>query len=269
MRSREHISSFTRVSPGDQNIQTIMVAATTPSHGDRRRRISPARLAVSSDEAMTDAVLVRRFNSGDEAAFVEIIDRYRERLFQVSFAMLRNRADAEEIAQDALIRAHRNLARFRGDSSLSTWLCCITLNLSRNRFKYHRRRQRHAMLPLDSQLSEDSPATLAELVACGAPSPVREVVNKEFAVAVTTCTDRLKPSQREILAMRTMQHQSYRAIGQLLGVDIGTVKSRIARARSSLRELVAKAYPEFGPNADPSGPFESTRSMSRLEAVHT
>lgn len=229
--------------------------------------MDPAQAAASRREAQIDAVLVRRFNDGDESAFVEIIERYRDRLFRIAFAMLRNSADAEEIAQDALIRAHRSLSRFRGDSSLSTWLCCITLNLSRNRFRYHRRRQRHAMLPLDSQFSDDNPATLAELVACGAPSPVREVVNKEFTVAVNACTDRLSPGQREILTLRTVQHQSYRAIGQLLGVDIGTVKSRIARARCSLRELVAKAYPEFSPDADSSGPFESTRASGRLEVV--
>lgn len=246
-----------------------MVAATTPSPSDRPRRIDATRAAASRREALVDAALVRRFNDGDETAFVEIINRHRDRLFRIALEMLRNHADAEEIVQDALIRAHRNLAGFRGDSSLSTWLCCITLNLSRNRFRYHRRRQRHAMLPLDSQFSDDSPATLAELVACGAPSPVREAVNKEFAVAVNACTDRLTPSQREVLTLRTVQHQSYRAIGQLLGVDTGTVKSRIARARSCLRELVAKAYPEFDPSADPCGPFESLRPTGRLEAVST
>jgi RNA polymerase sigma-70 factor (ECF subfamily) len=244
-----------------------MVAEKTLPTAARNGRVDPAQAAISHQEALIDAVLVRRFNDGDETAFVEIIARYRDRLFRMSFALLRNSADAEEIAQDALIRAHRSLARFRGDSSLSTWLCCITLNLSRNRFRYHSRRHRHAMLPLDSQLCEDNPATLAELVACAAPSPVREVVNKEFTVAVSACTERLSPSQREILTMRTVQNKSYRAIGLLLGVDIGTVKSRIARARNSLRELVARAYPEFDPVKDPAGPFESIRPTGRLAVL--
>jgi RNA polymerase sigma-70 factor (ECF subfamily) len=75
--------------------------------------------------------LVRRFNAGDDTAFVEIVARYRGRMFSVAFAMLRNRAATEEIAQDTFIRA---LARFRGDASLATWLHRIALNLAPNRY---------------------------------------------------------------------------------------------------------------------------------------
>lgn len=246
-----------------------MVAAKTHPLVDELQHTDAAHEPDSRREALDDAKLVRRFVAGDEAAFVEIVARHRERLFRISFGMLRNHADAEEIAQDTLIRAHRNLPRFRGDSSLSTWLCCIALNLSRNRYRYHRRRHSHAMIPLDATLGDDNPATLADLVACAAPNPVREAVNSEFAVVVRACTERLAPVQREVLTMRVVQHHSYRTIGRLLGIDTGTVKSRIARARSSLRELVAKAYPEFDPETNPAGPFESIRPTGRLEAVST
>ena len=103
-----------------------------------------ARSAASAAEAAHDAELVRRFHAGDESAFVEIMTRYREKIFTIALSLLRNHADAEEIAQDALIRAHRSLVRFRGDSSLSVCLHCITLNLARNRYWYFFRRRRHA-----------------------------------------------------------------------------------------------------------------------------
>src|SRR5438105_3726280 len=112
-----------------------------------------ARAATSQQEAEHDAELVRRFNAGDEDAFVEIMTRYREKIFSVALALLRNRADAEEIAQDTFIRAHRGLARFRGDSSLATWLHRIAVNLARNRYWYFFRRRRHATLSLDCALS--------------------------------------------------------------------------------------------------------------------
>jgi len=80
------------------------------------------RAATSMQEAIHDAELVRRFNAGDEDAFVEIVNRYRGKIFSIALCHLRNHADAEEIAQDTFIRAHRGLARFRGDSSLATWL---------------------------------------------------------------------------------------------------------------------------------------------------
>src|ERR1041385_5360198 len=98
-----------------------MTTASLPYHKPVSAERS-ARAATSQQEAEHDAELVRRFNSGDEAAFVEIMSRYREKIFSVALALLRNRADAEEIAQDTFIRAHRGLNRFRGDSSLATWL---------------------------------------------------------------------------------------------------------------------------------------------------
>jgi RNA polymerase sigma-70 factor (ECF subfamily) len=110
---------------------------------------------VSRHEARLDAVLVRRFNAGDPAAFVEIVTRYRDKMFHFALRLLRNRPDAEEIAQDTFIRAHQGLAHFRGDSSLSAWLHCIALNLSRNRYRYFFRRCSHAMQSLDCAVSAD------------------------------------------------------------------------------------------------------------------
>ena len=228
-----------------------------------------ARTALALREAQHDAALVRRFVAGDEAAFVEIVNRYRDKMFRAALGLLRNRADAEEIAQDTFIRAHRGLAHFRGDSSLAAWLYCITLNLSRNRYWYFFRRRRHAMLPLDTAIGEDNSATLANLVASDAPGPVREAVNNEFAASVTACTALLPPNQREILTLRNVQHQSYRHISRTLGIGIGTAKSRIARARCSLRVLLSKAYPEFKPDAASSECFEPLRWSGRLEAAGT
>src|SRR3954463_12170049 len=159
-----------------------MPTALIPAKTSRMSAERTARAANSQHEAQYDAELVSRFNSGDEAAFVEIMTRYREKIFSVALALLRNRADAEEIAQDTFIRAHRGLGRFRGDSSLATWLHRIAVNLARNRYWYFYRRRRHATLSLDCALSDDSDATFADLVATEAPSPAREATTCEFTV---------------------------------------------------------------------------------------
>jgi RNA polymerase sigma-70 factor (ECF subfamily) len=237
-------------------------ASSTRSGVDRA-----ARSALSRQEALVDAGLVRRFNAGDEAAFVEIVQRYRDKMFHVALGLLRNHADAEEIAQDTFIRAHRSLAKFRGDSSLAAWLYCITLNLSRNRYWYFFRRRRHAMLPLDAALNEGSTATFAELVASDSPSPVREAANHEFSEIITGCMDKLTSGQREILLLRNVQHHSYHHISRTLGIGIGTVKSRIARARCSLRVMLTKAYPEFSAGTSAFECFEPIRSSGPWEAV--
>jgi RNA polymerase sigma-70 factor (ECF subfamily) len=245
-----------------------MVASISPSDlaaGAATDRAT--RTAASREEARYDATLVHRFNTGDEAAFVEIVTRYHHKMFHVALGLLRNRADAEEIAQDTFIRAHRSLINFRGESSLAAWLYCVALNLARNRYWYFFRRRRHAMIPLDAALTEGSPATFAELVASEAPDPVREMANSEFASIISGCMEKLTPGQREILTLRNVRHHSYSHISRTLGIGLGTVKSRIARARSSLRVLLGKAYPEFTAESSPFDYFEPIRTACRMEEI--
>ena len=223
-----------------------------------------ARAAAARVAAAHDVILVRRFNGGDESAFVEIVARYRAKLFGIALGLLRNRADAEEIAQDAPIRAHRSLVRFRGDSSLSAWLHRITLNLARNRYWYHYRRRRHLNLSLDAPLREDTSATFTDLVATDAADPVREAATREFSAHIAGCMAQLGAPAREILLLRNSRNHTYVEISRELGINVGTVKSRVARARASLRVLLAKACPEFRVDVPLRDWFETARPAGLL-----
>jgi RNA polymerase sigma-70 factor (ECF subfamily) len=191
--------------------------------------------------------LVRRFAAGDESAFTEIVNRYRGKIYGLTLNLLHNPADAEEITQDAFIRAYRGLSRFRGESSLSTWLHRIALNLARNRYWYFFRRRRQHWVSLDRPLTEDSSATFADLVAATDRDPAQETVTSEFTTLVAACMERLDPKHREILIMRNVQDLSYEEIARSLGINVGTVKSRIARAREYLRNLLAGSCPDLTP----------------------
>jgi len=221
------------------------------------------RPATSSEEAAHDARLVQRFNAGDARAFVEIMERYREKMFAIAFAYLRNRTDAEEIAQDTFIRAHRALGRFRGDSSLATWLHRITVNLARNRYWYFFRRRRHSTLSLDCPLGAENDGTFAELIAADTPSPAQENVRAEFSDLVASCMERLDASHREILTLRNVLNRSYSEIAIALNLNVGTVKSRIARARHNLRAQLIAACPEFSADSESSDWFEPARAPGR------
>lgn len=225
------------------------------------------RTLAARQEALHDAGLVLRFNTGDATAFDEIVARFRERMFAVAFSLLRNRTDAEEIAQDTFIRAHRGLGSFRGDSSLATWLHRIALNLSRNRYWYHHRRRRHATLSLDCAFSEDNSASFTDLVATGETGPARAAVATEFVDLVDRCMARLGEAQREILTARNHRHHSYAEIARRLGIKVGTVKSRIARARENLRALLVTTCPEFAPDAQPAAWFEPVRPAGGVEML--
>ena len=215
-------------------------------------------------EAIQDAELVSRFKRGDEPAFGEIMSRHRSRILAAAMALLRNHADAEEITQDTFIRAHRGLANFRGDSSLATWLHRIAVNLARNRYWYFFRRRRHATLSLDATMSAESDSTFADLLATGSADPSQESSRNEFVERVEACLEKLEPSHRNILTMRSVLDQSYEDIASALGINVGTVKSRIARARERLRKSLAENCPDFARDSDPSTWFEPARAEGQV-----
>ncbi len=250
--------------PATMIATTFQIGSSLPDSPARAATSNLDRAAHSRQEALEDSVLVRRFRSGDDEAFNEIVARYRGRMLSIALRHLRNHSDAEEIAQDTFVRAHRGLSRFRGDSSLSTWLHRIAFNLSRNRHKYNFCRGRNAMMSLDCAIGDNSLETVADLIASEAPSPAREATACEFSAIVTRCMGRLGESQREILMLRNGLSQSYGEIAKALGINIGTVKSRIGRARENLRTLLAEAYPEMAESGTGTGWFEAIRPCGRL-----
>ncbi|HEX2852017.1 MAG TPA: RNA polymerase sigma factor [Opitutaceae bacterium] len=217
-------------------------------------------------DAAIDRGLISRFVGGDEKAFVQIMERHQRKIFNAVHALLHNYADTEEITQDTFIRAHRGLAKFRGDSSLSTWLHRIAINLARNRYWFYFRRRRQDSLSLDLPFAE-STGTFGDLIADEAHDPARGAVVAEFASLVERCMARLETAQREILTLRNVANYSYEEIAKEVGINIGTVKSRIARAREQLRVLIAETCPEFVPGAAISEWFLPSRGTAGELAI--
>jgi len=248
--------------------QTNIRFVSSPSHARPNLSVSPKETpSDSAQEAAYDATLITRFNSGDESAFVEIMNRYHGKIFGLAQNLLRNAADAEEIAQDTFIRAHRGLATFRGDSSLATWLYRIALNLSRNRYWYFFRRRRQDSVSLERPLSEETEGTFSDLIAADTNSPVQATVTQEFTELISLCMEKLDARHREILTMRNILNLPYDEIARALGINVGTVKSRIARARENLRKLLAELAPEFSEDSGPDDFFITSRTAYGCQAI--
>jgi len=242
--------------------------ARTPLVHCRPHSDAPSKREAQAGEAAIDASLVRRFIAGDESAFTEIVTRYRGKIYGLTLNLLHNAADAEEITQDTFIRAYRGLGRFRGDSSLSTWLYRITLNLARNRYWYFFRRRRHHWVSLERPLRDDSEATFADMVAAPDHDPAQETIVSEFTELVAACMERLDRRHREILTMRNVLDLSYEQIARSLGINVGTVKSRIARARENLRMLLSESHPEFKPALSVTDFFLTARPVHGQPAIN-
>ena len=200
------------------------------------------RMSMKAQDVALDRLLVDRFKQGDQSAFEQMVKRHWDRIYAMVNQLLRNTQDAEEVTQDTFIRAHRGLANFRGDSAFSTWLYQIATNLARNRYWYWWRRRRDQTVSFDQPIGTDYETTLAEVFPAEVETPEDATVTQEFVDRISECMSKLSPKHREILVLRNIKNMSYEEIADILHISVGTVKSRIARARESLR---AKMWDEF------------------------
>ncbi|MFA6288067.1 MAG: sigma-70 family RNA polymerase sigma factor [Opitutaceae bacterium] len=199
-------------------------------------------MSSKAQEVALDRLLVDRFKNGDEAAFNEMVSRYWDRIYGMVHQLLRNQQDAEEVTQDAFIRAHRGLVNFRGDSAFSTWLYQIATNLARNRYWYWWRRKRDKTVSFDQPVSADNDTPLSEVFAADVETPGDITVTQELVDRIASGMDKLSPKHREILILRNVKNMAYEEISEILGISVGTVKSRIARARESLRDTMGEDF---------------------------
>ncbi|GAB1487600.1 RNA polymerase sigma factor RpoE [Opitutaceae bacterium] len=199
-------------------------------------------MSTKAEEVALDRLLVDRFKQGDQSAFDEMVRRYWDRIYAMVHQLLRNQQDAEEVTQDAFIRAHRGLSNFRGESAFSTWLYQIATNLARNRYWYWWRRKRDKSVSFDQPVSDDNSTPLSEMIAAELETPEDATVTQELVDRIAVGMEKLGAKHREILILRNVKNLSYEEIAVILGLSVGTVKSRIARAREALRARLGNDF---------------------------
>ncbi len=163
---------------------------------------------------------------------------YQPRIYAQALRSTRNHHEAEEIVQETFLQAYRAAANFRGESSLATWLYAIAGNLARHRYWYWRRRHRHETLSLDQPLHPDRAVLVRAALVGEGPTAIEESEQNDLIEQIARGMARLPEGDRRILVLRNVQHSAYSEIARTLGVALGTVKSRLARARERLRALV-------------------------------
>ena len=180
---------------------------------------------------MTEKELVRAAQRGDDIAFEELVRTYEKRVYHLALRMCGNVDDAYEVAQEAFLSAWKGMRFFRGDSSFSTWLYRLTSNAA---IDFLRRQRRQGGSDGVSLNDED---TFLE-VADPAPSPHQQAERLELRDALARGLGALSPEHRQVLLLRELQGLTYEEIAAALELDLGTVKSRIARAREKLRKYL-------------------------------
>lgn len=183
--------------------------------------------------------LVARAQSGDSRAFQELVDHHLPQVWRVVWRVLRHQQDTEDVVQEVFLAAHRGLANFRGESLLSTWLHRIAVNRALNHRSLAAERMRRASTSLDAAAEEEEmDGNPGATLPSEGPSPLQELEMQELKHRLARCLEKIPALWRATLALRDGESLSYEEIAQRMNVALGTVRSRLARARLALRRCV-------------------------------
>lgn len=182
--------------------------------------------------------LIRRLRSRDERAFRELIDLYRDRVFNVTFRMLGDRAEAEDIAQEVFIAVFKTIDSFREESKFSTWLYRVAVNHTKNRIKYLARRNDRNRTELDDNTADSDGPSLGNTIRPTRPD--RALEGAQMEQVLQTAIASLDEEHRVLVVLRDVEELSIEEICEITGIPDGTVKSRLHRARAALRKKLQR-----------------------------
>ena len=189
-------------------------------------------LNLEGDAEGDDQRLIESLRAGSERAYEELLARFQQPVYTLSYRLLNNPSEACDVVQEVFLKVFRNIDHFRGQSSLKTWIYRITVNEAHNaRRWFFRHRRREVELDNDPREMRDWKETIAD----GGRSPFDVVLDREQAGIIEAALERINPVFREAVVLRDITDLSYEEIAEVLAVSLGTVKSRILRGREALR----------------------------------
>lgn len=200
--------------------------------------VKPARAIGWSEVGGHEAALIQRCGAGDDGACTELVEAHQRMVYQLALHLLGNHDDALDLSQEVFLRVFKTLRAFRGQSALRTWIYRIVINQARNRQRWWRRRRRADQVSLDEHAWSHGELTAESEVS----SPDRMYDQKETAERLWRAVNQLPFEQKSAIVLREIHGLSYEEIAFSVGVVVGTVKSRLARARDTLREELRGAW---------------------------
>ena len=210
---------------------------------------SPDALLGASDEplpaglsAADELALVNRSRNGDAEAFSELVNRYERRIFRLAKRITQNDEDAEDVLQEAFLKAYQNLDSFQGNSKFYTWLVRISVNEALMKL---RKRKTDKTVPLDEPM-DTGEETVQREIAVWEGNPEQQYSQEELHVILEDAIDSLKPVYRTVFVLRDVEEMSTEETAEALNLSIPAVKSRLLRARLQLRERLTRMFRKKG-----------------------
>lgn len=207
---------------------------TTSSTIEMSKTMPPAAVVANPDWELMD-----RVEAGDAEAFYQLVKPRERSVYLAAFSILRNEADAEDVAQEAILKAFQNLSRFRRESKFSTWLIQITINEAKMRLRKDRR---HLYDSIDEPSTDDEGGFIPRDFADWRPIPSQALEQTELRAALDAALRSLPEKYATVLLMRDVQQLSIAETAAALGITEANVKVRLSRARLQMREALAPGF---------------------------
>jgi RNA polymerase sigma-70 factor (ECF subfamily) len=218
--------------------------AAEPGERDAALRSVYRESGVTDADDQTERKFIERLAQRDERAFNELVELYEARVFRLLLRMMGRRDEAEDMAQEVFVQIFKAVGQFRGDAKLSTWIYKVSVNLCKNRLKYLTRRHTDGQDELEP-VAERRALDEAKGVTFGdVAQPDRLVEGYQLERVVQVCISELEPDFREVLILRDVEDLSYEELSEITGLPEGTVKSRLHRARTTLKASVERKMGE-------------------------
>ena len=189
-----------------------------------------------TDPPVDEARLIEQVRSGNADAFEYFVRRYQHRITRVAFRLLRDAGEADSAAQESFLRAYQNIREFREGSTFETWLTRICINWCKDRLKRRRLVLYFHQAPRDHEDDDGRPHDMAP---SGDPSPERWALSREIRERLRQAMTALSPRQRTIFVLKHFEELSIPEIAEVMGLDVGTIKSHLFRAAHKMRERLA------------------------------
>ena len=193
---------------------------------------------VTAPDAFDESALVGRAQAGDGAAFSDLMNRYERKIFRLAKNITQNDADAEDVLQDAFLKAYEHLDTFQGNSKFYTWIVRIAVNEALMRL---RKRKGDKTVPLDEPI-ETGEETVNREIAVWDDNPEQQYSREEFHEILEKAVESLKPDFRIVFNLRDIEELTTEETAEALGISIPAVKSRLLRARLALREKLTRQF---------------------------
>lgn len=189
------------------------------------------------DLELESAGLVKASLAGDRNAFDKLIMLHKGNVFNLCYRLLGDYDDADDCAQEVFIKVSRSLKNYRFESRFSTWLYRVTVNTCKNKFRSLEYRLRSKKVPIDTVTPMDENEKIMDIENAAA-SPATELLRKEIDRLIQKAIDALPPKHKLVVVLRDIEGKSYEEIVGITGFKLGTVKSKLSRARQELREAL-------------------------------